>query len=1083
MDSRTALKAGTTLRFNDGWEYTITDELARGGSSIVYNAYYIDNLGARKTVRIKECYPFRYNLHRLSDGSLLISEAERKLFLQTTQKMRRAYQLGNEFFAADGLTNLTANTYNIYEANHTLYVVSVYAQGQELSYERYSSVKDSIAAVKSAAVAISKIHNKGFLYLDIKPSNILTLEGTTELIQLFDFDTVVPISDIPELGDKISFTKGFAALELQRGDGKRIGTHTDVYGIGALLFYMLFDRVPDAFDCDSDARYDFSKSKLSGGEYRDALTFRLTDFFHHTLADYYLDRFSNMETVVEKLSELQSLADPSARYVVSSKIYAPEFFLGREQETAWLTQRLLDASGGCSFLVGMGGIGKSTLARHCIRQSMPKIDSVLYLDYQGTIEKTICDDYAAQIHGVQKDKSETEEAYFERKLGILRELGGGKNCVLVIDNYTGDSGNGIPKLLQTGWRLLFLTRDKALAQGHDTIEVNSVSEENALLLFEKHIGHRLSEEERRCAASIIQNTAGHTLVIELIAKQIGSPVCTLSLAQAAQIVAEYGFASLAPEKVGYQRDAILHQASIRQIISGLFAADTLSETQNTLMKALSMFGRTGVSIARLCEMLRLPNRDDIGALYRQGWIAINDTILTMHPVIEEVVTNWAFTDAALDAANRVLQYLDIRLKVEAQKEEYPKHLLRSLQRVHEVQENAPGGFLDRSLQKMMEKSGSCRTGEAYLHRIGSYAESTATDHDKILEILRLAVAVLESSKREPQIYTSDIYIELLYYVIQNTPYENERFLLEKSEEFIGVVPSGNERMLLKVCQILLEILYDRRNFSEAERKIRQMQIAISQNRSPELWGRFYYILAGLYDAKLSGAYDAETTEEAQLVRFLLKSVDKAIHRLSVSNAGDSGILLGECYRLKALVLIRSGTGKKKQVRTILEKVRKQIDKYAQTNSKLVRDYDLTMAWYYTYLEEDYPQTCAYLFKAYDITDVISTSELAKIDDQLCPMANLMLEWQQYDQAELYLLRAILTCGDHLEIAAYARRQVELLGHLLEVYFHAGDYAKCRAAMDKIDEKVRKIGTLHFEDYVSEEIRKFIASESSAESQI
>ena len=31
MDSRTALKAGTTLRFNDGWEYTIADELARGG--------------------------------------------------------------------------------------------------------------------------------------------------------------------------------------------------------------------------------------------------------------------------------------------------------------------------------------------------------------------------------------------------------------------------------------------------------------------------------------------------------------------------------------------------------------------------------------------------------------------------------------------------------------------------------------------------------------------------------------------------------------------------------------------------------------------------------------------------------------------------------------------------------------------------------------------------------------------------------------------------------------------------------------------------------------------------------------------
>ena len=136
MDSRAALKASTTLRFNDGWEYTITDELARGGSSIVYNAYYIDNLGTKKTVRIKECYPFRCNLQRSSDGNLLIPETERKLFAQAKQKMRRAYQLGNEFFAADGLTNLTANTYNIYEASHTLYVVSVYAQGQELSYAK-----------------------------------------------------------------------------------------------------------------------------------------------------------------------------------------------------------------------------------------------------------------------------------------------------------------------------------------------------------------------------------------------------------------------------------------------------------------------------------------------------------------------------------------------------------------------------------------------------------------------------------------------------------------------------------------------------------------------------------------------------------------------------------------------------------------------------------------------------------------------------------------------------------------------------------------------------------------------------------
>ena len=148
MDSRTALKRGTVLRFSDGYEYTITDELARGGSSLVYNAFYLDNLGEKKSVRLKECYPFKCSLLRDASGALLAPAAEEDLFAQSKQKLRRAYQLGNDFFSTDGLTNLTANTYNIFEANNTLYVVSAYAQGQELSYRRYPAVKDSIAAVK-----------------------------------------------------------------------------------------------------------------------------------------------------------------------------------------------------------------------------------------------------------------------------------------------------------------------------------------------------------------------------------------------------------------------------------------------------------------------------------------------------------------------------------------------------------------------------------------------------------------------------------------------------------------------------------------------------------------------------------------------------------------------------------------------------------------------------------------------------------------------------------------------------------------------------------------------------------------------
>lgn len=1034
MDSRRALEKNTLLRFNDGYEYTVINELARGGSSIVYNAFYYDNLNEKKSVIIKECYPFRCNLKRGSNSELIVPAAEADLFEKARQKMLRAYQLGNEFFHTDGLTNLTANTYNIFTANNTLYVVSAYSQGQELSYQRYKTVKESIAVVKSVADTIRKIHNKGFLYLDVKPCNVLTLEGTTELIQLFDFDTLVPISDLGgmlDIDNKISYTKGFAALEQQTGEFNKIGRHSDVYGIGALLFYMLFNRVPSAFDCELDAEYDFKKSKLSGSTYQDALAFKLTDFFHNTLADYYLDRFSNMETVIEKLTELQALADLSCRYINRSKISKPTLFLGRETESGWITEKLKNGTDECFFIVGMGGIGKSTLVRNCVKQNEELFDTVLYLNYLGSIEETIIDDYSVHINSVKKDKTETNQTYFNRKLSILQELGKDKRCLLIIDNYTGDETEALPKLLQLGWITLFIARDKSLAVGFEALELKQLPDRTLLNLFVRYIGHELTEDEVKNALSIIENVGGHTLVIELIAKQISSPICSLSVQNAADIVSNSGFSDLAAEKMDHQKDSRRYHSTVRQIIADLFEADKLSVSQRTILKVLSLFGRNGISVNKLCEMLGINNKDDISALYNQGWLCVEDTIMTMHPVIEEVVANWKFSEAAMTATIKVLAYLDSKLK-----EEYSRKNIDYIQHIRG-------------------------------------REPVFGDLEELELHLLLAASVLERGKRESRISSLEIYKELLYYTIKNTPCENEDFIREKSEEFIALFHHDNEIKLMDIYQGLLEVLYEHGEFKLAVQRITEARNAISGKRSPYLWGQYHYILAGYYDAVLNGFYDAATKEEAELVRFLLSSVDKAIKYMKLSRGGDSGQLLGEYYRLKALVLIRGGNGTRKQVWTILGKVQRLIDRYAQPNSRLVRDYYMTLAWYYTYVEEESEKTAAYLSKAYEITEIVSVSEFDKIDELFSPSANILLEWQQYDAASKYLLQAVVICEKHLEIVAYKRKQVELLGHLLQVYFHGGEREKCRAVIDMIDEKVREIGGINVDDYVPAEVRECV----------
>ncbi len=37
--------------------------------------------------------------------------------------------------------------------------------------------------------------------------------------------------------------------------------------------------------------------------------YELTDFFHHTLANFYLDRYQDMQQVIRKLEEIEKLAD------------------------------------------------------------------------------------------------------------------------------------------------------------------------------------------------------------------------------------------------------------------------------------------------------------------------------------------------------------------------------------------------------------------------------------------------------------------------------------------------------------------------------------------------------------------------------------------------------------------------------------------------------------------------------------------------------------------------------------------------------------------------------------------------------
>ena len=308
MDRRKALTEGSLLEFPSGL-YTIQKEIARGGSCIVYDAFYQATSGIRRTIRIKECYPVGLSLSRTDSGELIANEACRTIFTAAKESMRQAFRIESGLSFAGGLANNISFSWNIYEANNTVYILSAYAEGKILSQYMPGSMKECISIAKNTAIVMGKIHSAGYLYLDCKPDNIFVLSGTPGLIQFFDFNTLLswPIRDSQQ--KLAGFTKGFAALEQQLGQTDRLGPWTDAYGAAALLFWLLFGRAPDALDCRENAQFRYERSRFGAADHRNKLFYELDAFFRKNLANSCCLRCQTMDEAVAQLDSLEALAD------------------------------------------------------------------------------------------------------------------------------------------------------------------------------------------------------------------------------------------------------------------------------------------------------------------------------------------------------------------------------------------------------------------------------------------------------------------------------------------------------------------------------------------------------------------------------------------------------------------------------------------------------------------------------------------------------------------------------------------------------------------------------------------------------
>jgi len=137
--------------------------------------------------------------------------------------------------------------YEFGEYERRLYIAMRFIDGKDLAaFVQKSPVTPERAAtmMREIAQAVAYVHQCGLIHRDIKPSNILVHQSGH--IQLTDFGLARHLDTASELTVKgqVLGTASYMSPEQASGKHAQVGPATDIYAVGAVLYYLLTGRPP-----------------------------------------------------------------------------------------------------------------------------------------------------------------------------------------------------------------------------------------------------------------------------------------------------------------------------------------------------------------------------------------------------------------------------------------------------------------------------------------------------------------------------------------------------------------------------------------------------------------------------------------------------------------------------------------------------------------------------------------------------------------------------------------------------------------------------------------------------------------------